>query len=211
MGKIRKVAKWAMPLTPDIERQLDKAMKRKDIRDAYMEAQDPEKFKGVLKDYIEQENAGISRMRKFGLALDTVNKATVPYDSLMDYLNIIGGGLGTGLQAIKTAAMLPGYLAYDAYYLAKTHDIIGTLGNIGYEGLSWLTLGSLPHLHNRYTSQADKYAVKNSSKRFLERLKSKGLEEKLTEPKKDDKDIISIDEVRRERDKDRTRERKVAA
>ena len=72
-----------------------------------------------------------------------------------------------------------GYIAYDLYYLGKTHDILGTLGNIGYEAFSWFMLGSLPHLFSKYSRQADNYIVKESSKRFLETLKKEPLEEKV--------------------------------
>jgi len=192
--KAKKVAKWAVPIRVDVDKQLAKALKLKEIRKAYEDySGDPSDFKSGLRAYIEQANAKNSRMRKFAAYLDTTNKATVPFDAIADYF-IVMGGVGTAARGIKSLAMSPGYLAYDAYYLGKTHDVLGSLGNLAYEVGSWISLGGLPHLLNHYTKQADKYAVKEASKRFLD-----GLEKKT----------VSIDEIK---DKKKKRlEEKVAA
>ena len=88
------------------------------------------------------------------------------------------GGMGSGARALLTLIKSPGYLAYDAYYLGKTGDILGTLGNIAYEGVSWLAPGALTHLINRYSHQADRYIIREASERFL-----KSLEDRVNQPR----------------------------
>jgi len=188
MGKLekaKKIARYVAPIRPDLDKQVEKAMKRKDIKKAYKEFRgDPTDFRAGLRNYIEQVNADNKNLRRFAAYLDIVNKATVPLDVAIDAFNIVFG-VGTGARAIKTLAMLPGYLAYNAYYLGKTHDVVGTLGQAAYELGSWITLGRLPHLVNYYTWQADRYAVKEGSEEFLENIG--GLEEKIIEfPKEEE-------------------------
>jgi hypothetical protein len=191
MVKIKKIAKWAAPISPNLDKQLEEAMSMRKVKEKYETFQgNPEDFKRLLRGYIERRNDTNSGMRKFALGLDSANKGTVPLDSVLDFFSIMGG-VGTGARAIKTIAMSPGYLAYDAYYLGKTHDIKGTLGNVLYEGASWLMLGSLPHLINHYTHQADVYSAREGAYEFLDSLEQKtniiDLEkekEKLKEKKK---------------------------
>ena len=64
----------------------------------------------------------------------------------------------------------------------KTGKTIDALKNAGYEALSWVSPGSLPHLLRHYTTQADKYVVETSSKNFLHGLEKKVLQ--LPKPKK---------------------------
>ncbi len=172
---IKKTVKWAAPVffKPNLDGQVEKAMKRKDIKKKFLDYEgDPKNFKESLRDYIEKENLGSYRLRKFSNFIDSFNKATVPIDSALDYFNIMGG-VGYAAKGLKTLATAPGYLAYDLYYLGKTGDIFGTLKNIGYEGISWLSLGSIPHLLNHYTKQSEKYAIKKGSEKFLASLESK--------------------------------------
>lgn len=172
---IKKTVKWAAPVLfkPDLDEQVERAMKRKDIKKAFLDYEgDPKNFKESLRSYIEKENLRSYRLIKFSNFMDSFNKVTVPIDSALDYFNIMGG-LGYAAKGLKTLAAAPGYLAYDLYYLGKTGDVSGTLKNIGYEGISWLSLGSIPHLMNYYTKQTEKYAVKKGSEGFLKSLESK--------------------------------------
>ncbi len=172
---LKKTAKWAAPFSSEVDTQVRKAMKMPEIRDAYENYHgEPENFRALLKEYLETENQKNKGMRRFAAGIDTVNKTTVPLDAVLEYFTIMGG-VGTAARGIKTLALSPGYLAYDAYYLGKTHDILGALGNLAYEVASWISLGSLPHLMNKYTKQADKFTIKEASKRFL-----RGLEERTS-------------------------------
>lgn len=175
------VAKFIVPRSPDIGEQLEKSLRRSDIQEACRNYQgDPESFKNGLRAYLEQVDKEHSRLYGFARTLDSVNRATVPIDGALDYLNL-AGGIGAGARAIKTLATLPGYLAYDAYYTAKTGDVVGGLiANPAYEVLSWATLGALPHLMRRYTNQLDKKTIEEASSRFLKRLKSEDLEDRLS-------------------------------
>lgn len=181
---IKKTARWALPVKPDIDNQLKKAMKRKDIKKAFKEYDGTEeRFMGRLKGYIERTNEKDHNLRKFALYLDAANKSLIPIDSMLDYANI-AAGVGFATRGMLTLAKTPGYLAYDAYYLGKTGDLAGTLGNTVYELGSWFSLGSLPHIINHYTKQVDKHTTKKASKEFL-----MGLEKKvIVFPKKTAKD-----------------------
>ena len=193
MGIITKTAKGVIkapvtaahliiPKAADVDEQLKKSLQRPDIQVAYRDYKgDPVSFKNGLRAYLEQVGNEHRRLYSFARTLDSVNRATVPIDGALDYLNL-AGGMGAGARAIKTLATLPGYLAYDAYYTAKTGDVVGGLiANPAYEVLSWATLGSLPHLMRRYTSQLNKQTIKEASARFLKRLNSKDLEDRLSD------------------------------
>jgi hypothetical protein len=172
---LKKTAKWVAPalFSPDIDRQVEIAMKEKDVRSAYKEYQGkPEDFVKSLKYHIGRENDNNYKLIKVSQYLDSFNKATVPIDTILDSLDYLGG-IGLAAGGIKDLATLPGYLAYDFYYLGKTGDIAGTLKNIGYEGISWLSFGGLPHLLNHYTAQSEKYAAKKGSKEFLKNLEQR--------------------------------------
>lgn len=172
---VKEVAKWAAPIIsgPDLDSQLDKAMSRKDISKAFTEYRgDPKNFRDSLREYIRQENEKNYGLIKFSRFIDSFNKATVPVDAALDYFNIMGG-VGSAARGLKTLATLPGYLAYDMYYLGKTGDFVGTLKNIGYEGISWLMLGSIPHLLNNYTNQTDNYSIESASQRFMKGLEAR--------------------------------------
>jgi len=181
ISKIKRTAKWIAPVVIDLDEQLESALKRRDIRTAYKNYKgSPEDFKRELKDYLEQVNKENKNLRRFASYLDIVNKGTVPLDAALDYLNIMAG-VGYAARAIETVAKAPGYLAYDAYYLGKTGDLTGALGNIAYEIGSWASLGALPHLINWYTRKVDKQTLNKATERFL-----KGLEKKIIDitPKK---------------------------
>lgn len=172
-----KTARYAAPFSPNTERQIGLALKMPEIRKAYKEfAGDPREFIDSLRRYIEIENSQNYVMRKLAGTIDTANKALVPVDAFLDYMAFFGG-VGTGAKAIGTLAKMPAYLAYDAYYLAKTGDFVGTLGNAVYELGSWFLPGSLPHLLNRYSKQADKYSVREASEDFLKGLERIGCSE----------------------------------
>ncbi|MBR9705781.1 hypothetical protein GOV14_01980 [Candidatus Pacearchaeota archaeon] len=200
MGTLKSTTRWAAPalFKPNIDKQVKKAMRKKEIKKAFNDYEgDPDNFKGKLKSYIEQENQRNYRLIKTANVLDSFNRATIPIDSILDYFSIMGG-LGTAAKGIKTLAVTPGYLAYDLYYLGKTGDVAGALGNVGYEGVSWAVLGGLPHLLNHYTRQAEAYSVKKGSSNFLESISGKTynfLEEKqkredaVRERKQDDGDL----------------------
>lgn len=184
-----------VPKAPGIEEQLEKSLRRPDIQEAYRAYKgDPEDFKKGLRAYLEQVDNEHRRLYGFARTLDSVNRATIPIDGALDYLNL-AGGIGAGARAIKTLATLPGYLAYDAYYTAKTGDVVGGLiVNPAYEVLSWAALGSLPHLVRRYTTQLNKKTIEEASRRFLKRLNARNLEDKVAEP-----DVAGIIEPEREK------------
>jgi len=170
--------RWAIPRKIDPDRQVEKAMKTREVRKAYLDYQgDPKEFRSKLREYIIQENSRNYDMRKFATALDSANKALVPVDAAIDYFTIMGG-IGAAAKGIGTLGKIPVYLAYDAYYLGKTGDLAGALKNIAYETASWVSLGSLPHLINYYTHQADKHAAKDGSERFVKSLEE-SLEKKV--------------------------------
>jgi len=158
--------------------QLEKALKMKDVQEAYRNYQgNPENFKQGLRAYLEQVYSENYKLRNFARTVDSANRATIPIDAALDYFNIMGG-VGYAAKGLKTLAMLPGYLAYDLYYTAKTKDLLGGLViNPVYEILSWASLGALPHVLAKYSKQADKYMVKEASKRFLSKISRKNLED----------------------------------
>ena len=173
MGKVKKVAKWAVPAFVDVDSQVEESLKDKMVQKA-LERYDGniENFKNGLRGYIEYENQKNSRLRNSATTLDSANKALVPVDATLDAFSILGG-IGYAAKGLVTLAKLPAYMAYDAYYLGKTHDLKGTLENTAYEAISWFVPGSIPHLLNRYTSQADRYATKKGIERFLYSLDKK--------------------------------------
>lgn len=169
--------KFIVPERVDVESQLEKALKRADVKKALAQYDgDPRNFREGLRISIGRNNEEFSRLRRFASVLDGANRATMPIDGALDYFNI-ALGVGYAARGIKDLAMAPGYLAYDAYYTAKTGDALhGLLINPAYEVLSWVSLGSLPHLLRHYTKQVDKKAIENGSKMFLNKLSSKDLE-----------------------------------
>lgn len=174
-----KTAKWAVPLTSDLDKQVDKALRRKEIGKAYEEYEgDKEEFVERLKKHIGYENQKNRRLRYFATALDTGNKALVPYDSMLDAFSILAG-VGAGTKGLITLGKIPTYLAYDTYYLTHTGDVGGAIKNLGWESVAWFIPGSLPHLINRYTHQADDYAVKRGGENFIKSLKKGSLEDKV--------------------------------
>lgn len=195
MGKLKtignatkKTARWAVPVSKDIERQMKTALGEKEVRNALEEYTERgggyEEFLSGLKYEIEVENYKHRRLRGTAAALDTTNKALVPVDATLDAFGIFAG-VGTGAKAILTAGKIPGYLAYDTYYALNTGDVKGAIKNLGWEAISWLVPGSLTHLINRYTEQADEYSAKNGGKNFANRVK-KNLDAKIIQTTEED-------------------------
>lgn len=163
-----KIGRWVLP-GKSLDELLEGALKRKDVAEAFKNSgKEYKDFKEELRYHLESSNERNKYLRSFARLIDTANKSTVPIDAVLDYFNIMGG-VGSGARALLTLVRSPGYLAYDAYYLGKTHDVLGTLGNIIYEGVSWFVPGSITHLINRYTKQADKYIIEDGVKYFLEK------------------------------------------
>ncbi|PJE81611.1 hypothetical protein COU58_01550 [Candidatus Pacearchaeota archaeon CG10_big_fil_rev_8_21_14_0_10_32_42] len=176
---VKKGAEWYYPIHTDLDTQIKYAFKDKAIQEAYDSFDgSPEQFIEELEKYIKIENYKNRKLKSFGSKIDATNKTLVPVDATLDAFAIFGG-VGTGLKALMTLGKLPAYLAYNLYYLAKTHDFKGALGNLAYEATSWALPGSATHLINKYAPQADKYATKKGIERFL-----KGLEKKVLEPEK---------------------------
>lgn len=176
------VGRFILPRGFDVEKQLGLALKRGDVRKAYESYEgDPETFKQHLRGYLTQVDDEHRRLYGFARTLDAANRATIPIDGALDYLNYMGG-VGAAARAIKSLASGVGYLAYDAYYTAKTGDVIGGLvTNPAYEVLSWASPGALPHIMRHYTKQLDKLTVKEASKRFLRKLRASNLEDRISE------------------------------
>ena len=173
MGKVKGFAKWAVPIFGDIDKQVNYALKDEKVQEAIDNYDgNIENFKNRLRSYIDIENQKNSRLRNSAATLDSANKALVPVDATLDAFSILGG-IGYAAKGLVTLAKLPAYLAYDAYYLGKTHDLSGTLGNTVYEAFSWFVPGSIPHLINRYSNQADAYATNKGIERFLYSLEKK--------------------------------------
>jgi len=165
-----------------LDKQLEKAMERSDIRKAYAGFKgEPSIFKKTLRNYIERENAKNHNLKRLAKTVDVANKASIPYDAVTDYFTIMGG-VGFAAKAIKDLLFLPGYLAYNAYYVGKTGKIWDGLKNVGYEALSWFSLGGFPHLFSHYAKQADKYSTEQASKNFLKSLEHGGLEKIISLP-----------------------------
>ena len=195
MGKLKKVAnatkktaKWAVPVSKNSEAQIKTALGEKEVRNAleeYMQrGGDYDKFvEGLMYD-IEIENYKHRRLRGTATALDTTNKALVPVDVTLDAFGILAG-VGTGARAILTAGKMPAYLAYDTYYALNTGDVGGAIKNLGWEAISWLVPGSLTHLINRYTKQADVYSAKQGGKNYTKRIK-KSLDAKIIQGTEED-------------------------
>lgn len=115
----------------------------------------------VMDTYAENQN-----LRRMAGYVDIADKALVPFDAVFDYMKIMGG-VGYGLSAAKEIVEAVFKLPYMLYYGIKTGDIIGSIGNLLYEGLSWFVPGSLLDLTNRYADQAEKYIAKTASEKFL--------------------------------------------
>ncbi|MBI3051531.1 hypothetical protein HYY74_03670 [Candidatus Woesearchaeota archaeon] len=115
----------------------------------------------VMDTYAENEN-----LRRMAGYVDVADKLLVPIDVVADYMKIMGG-VGYGLSAAKEIAEAAFKLPYMAYYTVKTGDVVGTLGNLLWEGLSWLIPGSLLDLTNRYANQADSYIERTSADKFV--------------------------------------------
>ncbi len=175
-----KIRKEKVERRNDMDSQLEIALNRKDVRQALRNYKgNPQNFKDGLRYELEQVNYEFSRLKKFATTLDYANKASVPIDSALDYFNIVGG-VGYAAKGIKDLAVAPGYLAYDAYYTAKTGDAIGgLLINPAYEVLSWASLGGLPHILSHYSKQVNKRTIVEASNRFLNKLNSKSLDDRL--------------------------------
>jgi hypothetical protein len=191
MGKLKtigkgigKTAKWAVPTTANVEKQVKDALSDKEVSEAYSSYEgDSDKFVTDLKGYIERENYKNSRLKHLSDVMDVTNKALMPVDATLAAFNIFAG-VGTAAEGVITLGKLPGYLAYDAYYFGKTHDLKGTAENIVWEATAWLVPGSLPHLINHYSQQADRYAVKKGIEEFLKKIKQKD-------------NVISLDDYRK--------------
>jgi len=135
-----------------------------------------------LKQYLGEAATHNRLLRRLAGYLDTANRVTVPIDTALDYSNVVYG-VGLAGRAIGTMLKLPGYLAYSAYYAGKTGDFLGALGNLAYEGISWLVPGSLPHLISRYTHQSEKRIVDEGVSKFLKADKAAQAREKSKIPK----------------------------
>jgi len=93
----------------------------------------------------------------------------MPIDAGLDAAGVLAG-IGFAAKGLLTALKLPFYALYNAYYAGKTHDVKGAIKNFGYEAVSWMTPGSLPHAFNYYTHQAEDYAAEKGAERFLNSL-----------------------------------------
>ncbi len=193
--KIEDAAKWTVPVfkRPDLEEQLKKAKEYDEIKEILSNAKDEREYgflERKLKDHISGVNDENSNLYTFAALVDTFDKALVPVDVVADYMKIMGG-VGYGISAGKELIEAPVKLVYSSYYLGKTKDLIGFLGNIIYEGLSFFLPGSLLDLTNRYLKQAEKYTLKTAVKRFVENTKKAKEEKSVDEVAEEEKELVS--------------------
>jgi len=195
MGKLKavanatkKTAKWAVPISKDMDKQIKEALGEREVRNAlenYVEnGGEYSRFIDGLRYEIDVENYKHRRLRGTAAALDTTNRALVPVDIGLDAFGIFAG-VGTGVQAALSCIKFPFYLAYDTYYALNTGDWKGAVKNAGWEAISWLAPGSLTHLLSRYTKQADSYAAKSGGKNFAKRIQ-KSIDSKVIQATEED-------------------------
>lgn len=178
--KIEEAVKWTLPVfkKPNLEEQLKKAKEYSGIKEILANAKDEREYGFLerrLKDHIDNVNNENSNLYNFAKLVDTYDKALVPIDVVADYMKIVGG-VGYGISAAKELVEAPVKLAYSSYYLGKTKDLMGFLGNIVYEGLSFFLPGSLLDLTNHYLKQAEKYTLKTAVNRFVDYVKKKKID-----------------------------------
>lgn len=181
----RKTAQWAVPASSrlsesDLEAKVDSIIRdNSEVRTAFMG--NPDKGESlrrnlgyaVLDSYEDNHN-----LRRFASYIDTFDKSLVPIDAVADYTKVVGG-IGFFLSTMKEGIEMIPKLAYMAYYTAKTKDLIGTVKDLAYEGLSFLIPCSILDLTNRYVKNAEKYVLKNAANKFLYNLGFKQSEKPL--------------------------------
>ena len=111
-----------------------------------------------------RENRNLLKMAAY---IDSIDKSLVPFDAVADVMKIFGG-VGYGLSAGKELGEHVFKLPYIAYYTLRTGNVVQSIGNLLYEGMSWFIPGSLLDLTNRYIKQAQEYLEKTAAKKFLE-------------------------------------------
>lgn len=112
-----------------------------------------------------RENRNLLKMATY---VDSIDQFLVPFDVVADVMKLFGGvgyGLSAGKELVEHVFKLP----YMAYYTMKTGNMLQSLGNLVYEGLSWFIPGSLLDLTKRYVKQAQEYLEKTAAKKFLEK------------------------------------------
>lgn len=177
---VKRTGKWATaPLRTDLEGLVSKAAEKPEVK-AVLSAR-PES-RDSLRDSLVSAYTHNRGLRRLAGYLDTANRVTVPIDATLAYFDIMGG-VGVAGETLMTALRLPGYLAYDAYYALKTGDVIGALGNLAYEGISWLVPGSLPHLIGIYAAQSERQIVNEGAKKFLKADKAAQKTSKIPRPR----------------------------
>lgn len=115
------------------------------------------------KNEVYQENKHLLRFAKYA---DKWAKTLSPVSATIDAVTI-GGILGVvPAMAMDFIKKIP-KLGFLAYYGAKSHDVVGTLGSLLYEAGSIVPLaGELLDFHERYTKQAENYVEKETLKRY---------------------------------------------
>lgn len=185
---IKRISSWAVPTESRLDKDgldgvVDHIIKtNRKVRDIFSTNPDrgdrlrKELEYAVLDAYDENH-----RLRKLAGYIDTMDKALVPVDVIADYMKIMGG-VGYGLSTAKELVEMGPKLLYLAYYLKKSGDLVGVVGDLAYEGLSWFLPGSLLDLTNRYANQAEKYVLKTASSKFFDRISridEKSIDDKL--------------------------------
>lgn len=165
--------RWMFPLAKMDESKLESTVNDIIIQYPHIRntiSKDPA-LKDELKYAVRDTYTENLRLRKFAGYVDTIDKFLVPIDMVADYMKIMGGvgyGISTAKELIEGIFKLP----YIVYYTIKTGDIVGAIGNLIYEGLSWFIPGSILDLTNRYARQADKYIVNTAAKKFSQGLEA---------------------------------------
>lgn len=127
------------------------------------------------KNEVYEENKNLLRFANYA---DKWSKTLSVPSAAVDAAAI--GGL-TGVVPAMTMDLVKKVpkLGFLAYYGAKSHDVVGTIGDLLYEAGSIIPFaGEILDFHERYAKKTTKYLGKETEKRFRERIEE-GKEEML--------------------------------
>ncbi len=142
-----------------------------DISDLVKEGYDLKEAKDLYKEVQEEVYQENKNLMRFATYADKWAKNLAPISATIDTATL-GGILGVvPVMAMDFIKKVP-KLSFLAYYGARSHDVVGVLGDLLYEAGSTIPLaGELLDFHERYTSKTETYLQKETSRRIKERLK----------------------------------------